>query len=35
MGRSLFGCNLGDNIFWRTSGGKRFFMIMAVSQFAF
>ena len=35
IGSSLFGSRRGDNIYWVTTGGKRFFTIMAVSQFSF
>ncbi|HWJ30343.1 MAG TPA: GreA/GreB family elongation factor [Flavisolibacter sp.] len=33
IGSSLFGRRRGDDIYWQTLDGKRYFIIMAVSQF--
>jgi regulator of nucleoside diphosphate kinase len=35
IGSSLFGNRRGNDIYWKTPKGKRYFMIMAVSQYAF
>jgi transcription elongation GreA/GreB family factor len=34
IGSALFGQKQGSDIYWQTTKGKRFFTIMAISQFA-
>ena len=35
IGSALFGNRRGDDIYWKTPKGKRYFTIMAVSQYAY
>lgn len=35
IGSSLFGNRRGNDIYWKTPKGKRYFIIMAVSQYAY
>lgn len=35
IGSALFGNRRGDDIYWNTPKGKRYFTIMAVSQYAY
>lgn len=35
IGSALFGNSRGTDIYWETPKGKRYFTIMAVSQYAF
>lgn len=34
IGRALFGSSRGKDIYWKTPKGKRYFTVMAVSQYA-
>jgi transcription elongation GreA/GreB family factor len=35
IGSALFGNSRGNDIYWKVPNGKRYFTIMAVSQYAF